>query len=161
MSRRGLVWKGIMCQKVLGTAVMIKYMEQIDNCETAWKYSVSQGNHLKVENPKWTTVQDQCICADSKTEWNVSFMQYPLLTGGQNSVHLRLICTSDAETEVFLAAKVFSSEEVTITLWGNDSVVQYAIQLSHSWCRCKICCHKKVQRKDVNVVGYQNEEMDD
>jgi hypothetical protein len=56
---------------------MIKYMEQIDNCETAQKYSVSQDKHLKVENRKLTTVERQCIYTDSKIEWNVSFMQYP------------------------------------------------------------------------------------
>jgi hypothetical protein len=77
MSRKVLMWRGMMCQKVLGTAAMIKYMEQIDNCETAQKYSVSQGKHLKVENRKLVTVERQCTCTDSKIEWIVSFMQYP------------------------------------------------------------------------------------
>jgi hypothetical protein len=36
----------------------------------------------------------------------------------------------------------------THCLW-NAIIFQYATQLYHQWCRCKICCHKKHQALEI------------
>jgi hypothetical protein len=57
------------------------------------------------------------ICADVKTEWNISFMQFCSVQGVAIILSpARVVCTNDVAEHIFFVAKNFILQEITITL---------------------------------------------
>jgi hypothetical protein len=65
--------------------VVIKHTEQINSCEAAGKYGVSQGKCLLVETTETGTCQfcmKIAVYMNSEAEWNVSLVQHRCLVRG-------------------------------------------------------------------------------
>jgi hypothetical protein len=107
-----------MCQ-ISGAEIMIFTFKitaiKQQNKQTSLKQkecNISQGS--KMETLKPGTV----VHRDSKTKWNVNFVQCYCLVICRNSVPAGALCTNSAEQRGFCTAKIFTLEEF-ITLWGS------------------------------------------
>jgi hypothetical protein len=93
-----------------------------NNCEVAKKYSVSQGKHPKVETtkPELTPILSKnCHLYEFQDRNECQFHAMSLVNERLRFyVKLSTVCTKDME-EVFYTAKVFTLQNITITLRDN------------------------------------------
>jgi hypothetical protein len=151
--------KEIMCQKVPGITFLISILNlwgpnmenKLTSVKCNKKISVSRGKNPKLET---TRIGTYAIFM-----WKLSFMQ------SQRQTRMPVLCNVITQCEDKILSSVqggvykwfrrtnvlYSVVVLTTTLQGNANelsiyVFQYAIQLHHQKCRCKICCHENIRQ---------------